>query len=88
MSPLTKEEFNELSPLQKLLKSRKFLLVVLDLVVSMVTFFVAKYAAPQAVEDVKFLIIAIQPVIITLIGAIAYEDGQEKRNGNLTSAVG
>ncbi len=35
-----------------------------------------KYAAPSAVEDVKVVIVALQPVVLILIGAIAYEDGK------------
>lgn len=70
-----------MSPLQKLLKSRKFLIAVLDLVVSVTLYFVSVLAAPETFEHVKFLIVSIQPVFITLIGAIAYEDGQQKRSG-------
>ena len=33
-------------------------------------------AAPLAVEDVKTVFVARQPVVLILIGAIAYEDGQ------------
>jgi hypothetical protein len=29
-----------------------------------------------AVEDIKMVIVALQPVVLVLIGAIAYEDGQ------------
>ena len=77
-----------MSPFQKLLKSRKFLIAVFDVVVSSAVYFVAKYAVPSVAEDVMFLIAAYQPVVLILIGGIAYEDGQAKRNGNLTSAVG
>ena len=69
-----------MSTLQKLLKSRKFLIAVLDVVGSSVLYFVAKYAAPSLAEDVMFLIAAYQPVVLILIGGIAYEDGQEKRS--------
>jgi hypothetical protein len=37
---------------------------------------VAKYLAAGAVEDIKTVIVALQPVVLVLIGAIAYEDGQ------------
>jgi len=33
-------------------------------------------AAPLAVEDVKMVIVALQLVVLMLIAAIAYEDGQ------------
>lgn len=60
-----------------LLKSRKFWLLILDTVVSLLLFFVGKYV-PDAMDDIKFLIISLQPVFVVIIGAIAYEDGQLK----------
>ena len=48
----------------------------IDIVISLVLYFVTKYAAPSAVEDIKTVILALQPVVLVLIGAIAYEDGQ------------
>ena len=65
-------------------KSRKFWYMVLDTVVSGVLYFGAQHFGPQALEDIKFLIGALQPVIIVLIASVAYEDGQEKRAGALT----
>ena len=63
-----------------LFKSRKFWLMVTDLVVSLTLFFVGKYTSPELFEDIKFVIAALQPVIITVIGAIAYEDGKQFDN--------
>lgn len=60
--------------MSSLLKSRKFWLAMFDLVVSLVLFFVGKYAN-FVMEDVQAVIVAIQPVFVILIGAIAYEDG-------------
>ena len=65
-------------------KSRKFWYMIVDVVVSITTFFVSKYVAPEASKDILFLIGALQPVVITLIAAVAYEDGQEKRAGGNT----
>jgi hypothetical protein len=64
-----------MSPIKALLSSRKFLLLVLDTVVSLILFFVGKYAK-VAFEDVKYIVLALQPVFIVLISAIAYEDGK------------
>lgn len=61
--------------MQALLKSRKFWILILDTVVSLALYFVGKYA-PVAEADVKLLILTLQPVFVTIIGAIAYEDGQ------------
>jgi hypothetical protein len=62
-------------------KSRKFWLMILDLVISLVLFFGAKYLMPNTFDDVKFLVAAIQPVFAFLIASIAYEDGQAMRAG-------
>ena len=64
-----------------LLKSRKFWLLVLDTVVSIVTYAAAHYLSPEAVDMVRFLIITMQPVFVMLIGSIAYEDAASKRAG-------
>ena len=63
-----------MNPFQSLILSRKFWLLILDTVISLVLFFGAKYLTPAALEDVKVLIIALQPVFVTIIGAIAHED--------------
>lgn len=60
-----------------LLRSRKFLLMLLDVVLSIALHFISKYA-PQAVGDVNFLIVTLQPVFIAVIGGIAYEDAAMK----------
>ena len=64
--------------MQRLLKSAKFMTLALDTVVSLATFFIGKYAGAST-EDLLFLIAAIQPVAMTMIGAIAYEDAAAKR---------
>ncbi len=64
-----------------LLKSRKFLIMVLDVAVSMVLYFVGKYGDPSLLDDLKFTIAALQPVAIAIIAAIAYEDGQAMAAG-------
>ncbi len=69
-----------MSPFQKLLQSRKFLIAVLDLVVGLVGFVVARFA-PAYAEDIKELIVMVQPVVLLLIGAIAIEDAAAKFNG-------
>ncbi len=62
-------------------KSRKFWTAMVDLIVSLTLYFVGKYAAPSIAEDVKFLILAFQPVFALVIAGIAYEDGQAKKAG-------
>lgn len=62
-----------MNPFQLLLRSRKFLLLILDTLISVVLYFVSKYL-PGAAADVKFAILALQPVVIAVILAIAWED--------------
>ena len=71
-----------------LLRSRKFMVLILDVVVSLVLFFVGKYAIPSAFEDVKFVVLGLQPVALAVIAGIAYEDGQAKRNGTFFTEQG
>jgi hypothetical protein len=70
-----------MNPFQGLLRSRKFWVAMFDLGVSLVLYFSGKYLAPAVADDIKFVIAAIQPVFLLVIGGIAYEDGQAKRGG-------
>jgi hypothetical protein len=69
-----------LDALKALLRSRKFLLALLDAVISSILFTVGKYF-PASMEDAKYLIGVLQVPIVMVIGSIAYEDAAEKRNG-------
>jgi hypothetical protein len=72
-----------MSPFALLFQSRKFWLLILDTVISLVLFFVGKYWS-GGVEDVKFIVLALQPVFVTLIYAIAKEDAAVKAiNGEI-----
>ena len=70
-----------MNPFAALFRSRKFLLLILDVVISLVSYFVTKYAAPGFADDALLVIGSMQPVFVALIAAIAYEDGQAKRSG-------
>lgn len=64
-------------PLMALLRSRKFVVAMCDLVVALVLYFGGKYVAPAhpgVMEDVKFLIGVLQVPAGLVIAAIAYED--------------
>ncbi len=74
-----------MNPVASLFKSRKFLLTLLDLVVSLSAYFITKYASVDASKDVLFLIGAIQPVFVTMIYSIAVEDAAEKGNEKLAA---
>ncbi len=55
-------------------KSRKFWIVVLDVIVSCVLFFGAKYIVPQTFDDVKFVIGILQAPILLLITAYTVQN--------------
>ena len=60
----------------KLLSSRRFLTLMVDVILTSAAYFVAKYAGAGVMEDVKFLIITLQPVFIAVIAAFTVEDVQ------------
>lgn len=64
-----------MNPFKALFASRKFWLLIMDTIVSLVLYFVPRYV-PGAEADVRFLILALQPIFIVVISAIAYEDGK------------
>lgn len=65
------------NPFAALLRSRKFWLTILDVVVSLTTYFVAKYLNPEVAKDVLTVVASLQPVFVTIIAAIAYEDAHK-----------
>jgi len=67
--------------LNALLHSRKFLLLVLDTVIALILTIVG-LVKPELQETVNQFILILQPVIIAVIGGIAYEDGKEKSAPN------
>ena len=52
--------------------------MVLDVVVSTITYFVTAYVAPEVAEQIIWVIGAWQPVIVALIVGIAVEDAATK----------
>ena len=48
-------------------KSKEFLTILVDLIVSVALYFGAKYLAPESFEDVKWVIAALQPIALFLI---------------------
>jgi hypothetical protein len=69
-----------MNPIRSLFRSRKFLLLLLDTVVSAILFFGGRYLAPGAIEEMNFLIGILQPVFVALIVAIAWEDNSRRDN--------
>ena len=63
--------------MNRLLKSRKFWIMIVDVIISTVTYFVAHYVGQQAGENIIWLIGAWQPVIYAVIAGIATEDAAD-----------
>jgi len=58
-----------------LFTSRRFLTLLFDTVVGLLVYFVGKYAG-AAVEDLKFVILAVQPIVGLVIIAFTVNDMQ------------
>jgi hypothetical protein len=59
-----------------LLKSRKFWLMCLDVVVSLLLYFVPKWLAPDSAQDMLVVIAAIQPIFVAVITSITVQNVQ------------
>lgn len=68
--------------LKALLRSRKFLLLVLDTVVSIALAFIAEYCTPETAKMIQLVIVGLQGVFAAAIVGIAVEDAALKRAGN------
>jgi len=55
-------------------KSRKFWVLILDIVLSSAAFFGARYLAPESQDIANFAIVTLQPVFLMLIGAYTYQN--------------
>lgn len=75
------KEAEMVNAFKNLWKSRKFLLLMLDTIISLTLYFIGKYAGPGVSEDVNMVIGLIQPVFVAIIIGIAVEDAAMKRNG-------
>ena len=60
-------------------KSRKFYLMLVDVVVSLALFYSDKYL-PGAIADVKFLIGVLQPVVVAVIVSITVQNVEAMRS--------
>jgi len=67
--------------LKRMFRSRKFLTLLLDTAISLITYFVAKYVSESAGRDVLFLIGGLQPVILAVIVMWGVEDAAAIKAG-------
>ncbi len=70
-----------MSAWESLMKSRKFWLMMFDLILSVTIYFVTKYAGPAYADDALFLISVMQAPILFVIMGIAVEDASQKLGG-------
>lgn len=63
--------------MQALIHSRKFWIMVIDLVVSLVLHYAGKMS-PALLGETQYLIAVLQPVFVAVIGGIAWEDAAAK----------
>jgi hypothetical protein len=67
------------NPFSGLLHSRKFLLLMLDILVSTLTLVLTTFLAPQQTDFPLKLIAIYQPAFVTIITMIAVEDVQNSK---------
>jgi len=71
-----------------ILQSRKFWLMLVDVVVSLATYFIGKYLNPEIGNDVLFLIGSLQPVVLLVISSITLQNTAAIRAaGDIKSAA-
>lgn len=71
--PFYAEEETKVDGIKALAQSRRFWTLVLDVVISLALYFVAKYFG-AGLDDVRFLIVTLQPIAILLIAAFTVDD--------------
>jgi len=54
--------------------SRKFWIMTIDVIVSLTTYFVGKYLNPEAGKDILFLVGALQPIVLLVVGSITIQN--------------
>lgn len=75
------------NPFAMLFRSRKFLLTLADAVVSVLMLLATRYLSPNDLDFTKQIILILQPVVVVLIGSIAWEDGKRLENPTVTQTV-
>ena len=57
-----------------LLRSRKFMIMLVDVIVSIAAYFTGKYMSPEASKDILFLIGSLQPIILVVVASITVQN--------------
>ncbi len=71
-----------------LLRSRKFMVMMVDTAIAIALYFGSKYLGESAFADIKFLIAALQVPTAALINAIAKEDSAAWQSGARQATIG
>jgi len=66
--------------MQRLMHSSKFWTAIIDVIISLLLYFIGKYV-PALADDVNFVVAAIQPVFLLVIAGIFLEDVASYRSG-------
>ena len=69
-------------------KSRSFMTLILDVVISLLTYFIPLYVAPAIATQALFVIGALQPIYVALIVRFTVEDAQLVKAGFYKSKAG
>ncbi len=69
-------------------KSRSFMTMILDVIVSLLTYFIPLYVAPAIATQALFVIGALQPIYIALIVRFTVEDAQLIKAGFYKTKAG
>lgn len=69
-----------MNPIKSLFNSRKFLLLLLDTILSGVVLFAGWYVAPEMLDRIIAVIALVQPLFVAVIVGIAVEDAAQKFN--------
>ena len=70
-----------------LLNSRKFQVMLVDIMVSILFLLIHRFMAPDDADFAWKLVLVIQPIFLMLAGGIAYEDGKSIAAGTHISQL-
>jgi len=73
-----------MKPINGLLRSRKFWLLIIDTVVSLVVLVAGWLLSPENIDKVVAVVGIIQPVFVAVVVGIFTEDAAAKRAGNFS----
>lgn len=73
-----------MNPIKGLLRSRKFWLLIIDTVVSLIVLVTGWFLSPENIDKVVTVVGIIQPVFVAVVVGIFTEDAAAKRAGTFS----